>query len=276
VSAAYRPAHTEQERDVAQQLAVVTGASSGIGAATALLLGAQGWRVVLVARGRPALEQVAARIAAVGPEPAVEPLDGADADAVLAMAARVLATHGVPGALVNAAGAGEWRWLEDTPPDDMERMLDAPFRAAYHHTYAFLRPMLDQRAGVIVHVGSPAAYVPWPSSAAYTCARWALRGLHEALRQDLHGTGVHSCHAVFATVASAYWDHNPGTYALRPGLGRLLRTLPPNEAAEAIVRVIHRPRDEVVLPGLLRAAMAAHHVAPGPLRGLTRVTGRRR
>lgn len=259
-----------------QRLAVVTGASSGIGAATAELLGAQGWRVVLVARGRPALEQVAARIAAVGPAPAVEPLDGGDADAVLAMAARVLDRYGVPGALVNSAGAGEWRWLEDTPPDDMERMLAAPFRSAYHHTYAFLRPMLEQRAGVIVHVGSPAAYLPWPSTAAYTCSRWALRGLHEALRQDLHGTGVRSCHAVFSTVSSAYWDHNPGAEAIRPGLGRLLRTLPSTEAAEAIVRAIHRPRDEVVLPGVLRAAMLAHHVVPGPLRWLTRVTGRRR
>jgi uncharacterized protein len=262
---------------MAQRLAVVTGASSGIGAATAQLLGAQGWRVVLVARGRPALEDVAARMAAVGPqEPVVEPLDGGDADAVLAMAARVLDRYGVPGTLVNAAGAGEWRWLEDTPPDDLEWMLAAPFRSAYHHTYAFLRPMLAQRAGVIVHIGSPAAYVPWPSSAAYTCSRWALRGLHEALRQDLHGTGVHSCHAVFATVSSGYWDHNPGTYALRPGLGRLLRTLPPTEVAEAVVRVIHRPRDEVVLPGLLRAGMLSHHVVPGPLRWLTRATGRRR
>jgi uncharacterized protein len=133
---------------VAQRLAVVTGASSGIGAATAQLLGAQGWRVVLVARGRPALEDVAARMAAVGQqEPVVEPLDGGDADAVLAMAARVLDRYGVPGTLVNAAGAGEWRWLEDTPPDDLEWMLAAPFRSAYHHTYAFLRPMLAQRAG---------------------------------------------------------------------------------------------------------------------------------
>jgi uncharacterized protein len=261
---------------MAQQLAVVTGASSGIGAATALLLGAQGWRVVLVARGRDGLEAVAARVAAVGGAAVVEPLDGGDAAAVLAMAGRVLERDGVPGALVNAAGIGEWRWLEDTPPEDMERMLDAPFRSAYHHTYAFLRPMLAQRAGVVVHVGSPAAYVAWPSATAYTCARWALRGLHEALVQDLHGTGVHSCHTVFSSVASPYWDNNPGTYERRPGLGRLFRTLSAPEAAEVIVGLIHRPRRQAVAPGLLRAAMVANQLVPGPAHRLTRVTGRRR
>lgn len=262
---------------MAQQLAVVTGASSGIGAATAELLGALGWRVVLVARREPRLAEVAARVAALGGHPVVEALDGGDAGAVAAMAARTLDRAGVPGALVHAAGAGEWRWPEDTPPADMERMLDAPFRSAYHHTHAFLRPMLAQGSGVIVHVGSPASLRPWPSATAYTVSRWALRGFHEALVQDLHGTGVRSCHVVIAgEVTSGYFDVNPGSHEHIPRVGRLLGVATPRECAEVVVRTIHRPRAQVLYPGRATAMQAANRLAPGLLRWAARVTGRRR
>jgi NADP-dependent 3-hydroxy acid dehydrogenase YdfG len=260
-----------------QRLAVVTGASSGIGAATAELLGASGWRVVLVARRQPALEEVALRIEAVGGEAVVEPLDGGDAEAVQAMATRVLDGFGVPGAVVNAAGAGKWRWPEETLPADMERMLDAPFRSAYHHTHAFLSPMLAQRGGVIVHVGSPAALRPWPSATAYTCSRWALRGLHEALVQDLHGTGVRSCHVIFAgEVASDYFVANPGSHEHIPVIGRVFGVASPRECAEVVYATILRPRNQVLHPGLARAFNVVNQVAPGGMRWLARVTGRRR
>jgi uncharacterized protein len=260
-----------------QRLAVVTGASSGIGAATAELLAASGWRVVLVARRRPALEAVAQRIGALGGEAIVESLDGGDAAAVRAMATRVLDRFGVPGAVVNAAGAGEWRWPEDTTPADMERMLDAPFRSAYHHTHAFLAPMLSERGGVLVHVGSPASLRPWPSATAYTCSRWALRGLHEALVQDLHGTGVRSCHVIFAgEVASDYFVANPGSHEHIPSIGRVFGVASPRECAEVVYRTILRPRDQVLHPGLARAFHVVNQVAPGGMRWLARVTGRHR
>jgi uncharacterized protein len=262
---------------VAQQLAVVSGASSGIGAATAELLGGLGWRVVLVARRGGLLAEVAARVEAVGGCPVVEALDGGDAGAVAAMAARTLERHGVPGALVHAAGAGEWRWPEDTPPADMERMLDAPFRAAYHLTHAFLRPMLGQGSGVLVHVGSPASLRPWPSSTAYTVSRWALRGFHEALVQDLHGTGVHSCHVVVASeVTSGYFEANPDSHQHIPGIGRLLGVATPRECAEVVVRTIHRPRAQVLYPARANVMHVANQLAPGLLRWAARVTGRRR
>lgn len=262
---------------MARRLAVVTGASSGIGRATALALTARGWRVVLVARRRDELEDVARLVRATGTGSAlVEPLDAADPEAVLAMATRVLAREGVPGAVVNAAGHGVWRWLEETPPEEMERLLDAPFRAAYHTTYGFLPAMLDAREGVLVHVGSPASLVPWASATGYTIARFALRGLHEALVQDLDGTGVRSCHVLFAQVESPYWDANPDSRSRRPRAGDLIPTITPGEAAEVVVRTIHAPRSQVLHPPVLRAFQGVNRVAPTAVRWLVRRTGPRR
>ena len=262
---------------MAQQLAVVTGASSGIGRATAVQLAARGWRVVAVARRRDRLEQLAAHVASVGAgEVVVEALDGADAEAVAAMAARVHQRYGTPGAIVNSAGAGVWRWPEHTPPALMEQLLDAPFRTAYHVTYGFLGAMLAARSGVILHVGSPASFVPWPSSTGYSISRWALRGLHESLVQDLHGTGVHSCHVMFTAVASEYFETNPDSWEHAPWLGKLIPAITPSEAAEVIVRTLHRPRPLVLHPQLLRLQFGLFRVAPGVVRTLARATGRQR
>lgn len=262
---------------MAQRLAVVTGASSGIGRATALQLAARGWRVIAVARRRDRLEAVAGEAAAVGGgEVVVEALDGADAEAVVAMAERVQDRYGTPGVIVNSAGAGVWRWPEETPPELMEQLLDAPFRSAYHVTYGFLGAMLAAGEGVVVHVGSPASLVPWPSATGYTISRWALRGFHESLVQDLHGTGVHSCHVLFGEVASEYFVANPGSREFIPTVGRLIPIITPGEAAEVIVRTLHRPRPLVVHPAVHRLMYASYRVAPGVVSALARATGRRR
>ena len=262
---------------MARRLAVVTGASSGIGRATALQLAARGWRVIAVARRRDRLEAVAAQAAAVGGgQIVVEALDGADAGAVAAMAERVQARYGTPGAIVNSAGAGVWRWPEETPPELMEQLLDAPFRSAYHVTYGFLQAMLVAGEGVVVHVGSPASLVPWPSASGYTISRWALRGFHESLLQDLHGTGLHSCHVLFGEVASDYFVANPDSREHIPTVGRLIPIITPGEAAEVIVRTLHRPRALVVHPPVHRLMYASYRIAPGVVSALARATGRRR
>jgi uncharacterized protein len=141
-------------------VAVVTGASSGIGAATARALGAQGWAVALAARRSDRLAQVARDVEEAGGQALIAPLDAAQGTAVLALRDRVLARFGVPDVIVNAAGAGRWLWMEDTPPADFETMLGAPLRAAWNTSHAFMADMLSAGAGVIVHVGSPASLVP--------------------------------------------------------------------------------------------------------------------
>ena len=245
-----------------QRLAVVTGGSSGIGAATAAALASAGWKVVIVARGAEALHSVRDRLADAGGDVVAEVADAGDGAAVVELAARVVSEHGVPDAIVNAAGAGEWRFIEDTPPALAAQMMSAPYFAAFNTTHAFMRPMLERRSGVIIHVGSPASFIPWPGATAYSATRWALRGLHESLRQDLIGTGVQTCHVVFGEVSSPYFETNEVPRTNLPAVGKVLRAISPRECAKVIVATIERPRPQVIHPPAVRALTVIGRAAP--------------
>jgi NADP-dependent 3-hydroxy acid dehydrogenase YdfG len=258
------------------KVGVVTGASSGIGAATARLLGADGWTVVLVARRADRLAGVAADVEAAGGRAHVAALDASDGAAVDEVAARVVAEFGVPHAVVNSAGAGVWRWMEDTNHDELGYLLGAPLLAAWNTTRAFLPGMLARRGGVVVHVGSPASVAPWPGATGYTVSRWALRGMHEALRQDLAGTGVRSCHVLFGEVSSEYFDANPDTHQHIPRIGRIIGVITPERAARTIAKVIARPRAQVFDPPMLAVTQVANRLSPRLVALLARRTGRQR
>jgi short-subunit dehydrogenase len=256
-------------------LAVVTGASSGIGAATAVALASDGWKLVLVARTRSNLDEVAETVDGAGGHATVEAIDAADGTAVLAMAERVLQRHGSPQLIVNSAGAGRWLFIEETTPEEMQQMMGAPFLAAFNICHAFVPDMLEARTGTLIHVGSPASRIPWPGATGYNCSRWALRGLHESLCQDLRGTGVQSCHVVFGEVSSPYFDNNPGVRESMPTIGKLIPVMTPERCAQIILRTARRPRRQVAAPAMLRLMYWLAAVSPGPTRWLIARTGRR-
>ena len=232
----------------ARRTAIITGASSGIGAETARLLAAKGWRVVLVARSADKLDALAREL---GDGALAEPLDTSDGAAVLASKARLDEIVGTPDAIVNAAGAGRWLRVEETAPDEAAAMIGAPYLSALHMTHAYMADFLARGSGTTIMINSPAVITPWPRSAGYAASRWALRGLHEALSQDLAGTGVRSCHVVFGKVETSYFDNNPGAREALPGISRMIRTLTPEDCAEVILSVAERPRLEVIYPRML-------------------------
>ena len=251
------------------KLAIITGASSGIGEATAHRLAADGYKVVLIARSQHKLKEIAAEI---GNGAIVESCDASDGNAVLAMAERVRQTHGIPEVIVNSAGAGVWKRIEDTAPTEAVEMMKAPYFAAFNVTHAFMNQMLEMRRGVIIHVGSPVSFFTWPSCTGYAAARWALRGLHESLCDDLHGTGVYSCHVVFGKVSSSYFDHNPNTEKKIPGISKTVRILSPEQCAKVISRAALRPRRQYIYPFMLRIYYWNHMIFPWLTRWLLRST----
>jgi NAD(P)-dependent dehydrogenase (short-subunit alcohol dehydrogenase family) len=257
----------------AMKIALVTGASSGIGADAARHLSSRGYRVILAARGRAQLESVAAGI---GCGAVIEVCDASSGEQVLAMAERIRRNHGIPDLIVNSAGAGEWKLIEDTSPVEALSMIQAPYLAAFNVTHAFMQDMLSRRSGIVIHVNSPASLFPWPSSVGYAAARWALRGLHESLCQDLVGTGVRSCHIIFGRVNSPYFEHNPGAAAKMPRIARTIRTLSTDECGRVIALLAEKPKRELLHPFTLRFYGWNSRVTPGLVRWLLRITGARR
>ena len=100
--------------------------------------------------------------------------------------------------------SGRWLWLEETSSEDLVKFTAAPYFGAFYVTKAFLPDMLRRRSGHVVNITSPAGFIAFPGSTAYTVARWAMRGFNEALKADLRGTGIFVSLVVPAEVQSQY------------------------------------------------------------------------
>lgn len=255
---------------------VITGASSGIGAATARAMAAKGATVLLLARDADRLAAVAEGIDAHGGTAAVYPVDLTDGEAVEATATAIREEVGVPDVLVNNAGLGQWKSIEETAPAEAAAMMEVPYLAAFRITRAFIDGMLERGRGHVVNVTSAASYVPWPGATAYISARWAVRGFSEALAADLRGTGIGVSLVAATTVESPYWDHNPGSRERLPGIARIYGTLTPDAVAAAIVKAVEDERAEVLVPFLFRVSVYANRLVPGLFRWVTGKTGWKR
>ena len=247
--------------------ALITGASSGIGAGAARHLAHSGYRVILVARRQTELAQIASQI---GHGAIAETCDAASSAQVLALGERVCRLYGTPDVIVHCAGAGQWKRIEDTTPDEALFMTQAPYLAAFNVTHLFMRNMLERGSGVIIHVNSPASVCPWRSSVGYASSRWALRGLHEALCQDLAGTGVRSCHIVFGRTDGSYFEHNGVSAASVPMVAATIRTLATDECGRIIAHHSEHPKRDAMYPFTLRMYAWIYRLAPNLVRWILR------
>ena len=233
-------------------LAVVTGASSGIGEATARALSARGSKVILLARSLPRLETIAADICSRGGKADVCEVDLTDPRAIAAFARSVESAHGVPDVLVNNAGAGRWLPIDVTSADEAAQMMTVPYLAAFNVTREFLKGMRKRGSGHIVNVASVAARLAWPGAVAYTAARRAMEGFNAALSADLHGSGIGVTLALFGTVETPYWEHNPGSRERLPKRAAGIRPLTADSAANGIVVGVEKDQRIVVSPPIFR------------------------
>lgn len=248
---------------MASKLVLVTGASSGIGEATAKRYAASGAHVLLLARSAERLDEVARAIARAGGTATPYPIDLADAAAIAEISARIGREAGTPDILINNAGAGRWLPLAETSAEAALDMIEVPYLAAFNLTRAFLPAMLARRSGAIACITSPASYLIWPNAAAYIAARHALLGFTEALRAEVKGTGLSVTLVVLGTVETPYWQHNPGSRERVPAANPTLApVLSSAQAAEAIFGGVEARKRRVVKPAILRALFLLNALAP--------------
>jgi len=168
------------------QVALVTGAGRGIGAAIARRLASLGASVVVCGRTQSALDTTARAIQAAGGKTEVIPCDVTLLHQLEYAAARVDSTFGRLDILVNNAGVGGFtKLLHELPPEDWERILNTNLRGVYFSVRAFAPLMIRARAGHIINISSLAGKNALPKGAAYAASKWGLNGMTYSLAEEL-------------------------------------------------------------------------------------------
>lgn len=221
---------------------VITGASSGIGAATAVAFARKGARLVLAARGEAGLDDVAARCRDAGGTADVHVVDTTDAPAVARLAAAAQEKLGGIDLWFSCVGAGVVGRYEDVPIADHLRVIDINLNSHLNDAHAVLPIFLAQDRGTWVNMISVGGFVATPYAAAYSASKFGLRGFSEALRGELSKhPRIHICDVYPTFVDTPGVDH-AGNYtgarlSLPPG------SLAPETVAKAVVRLAKRPRN---------------------------------
>jgi short-subunit dehydrogenase len=236
---------------------VITGASSGIGEATAIAFARRGANLELGARRLEKLKAVAQRCRAAGsPDVNVRLVDVGQRASARSFIAATLRDHERLDILVNNAGAGWSGRAQQMPEEKVDELIATNFKGVINTTQAALPWMTERRRGVIINVASVAGFRPSPYSAVYGGTKHAVVGFSHALRGELSGTGVKVC-VVYPGVTSGtefFGDR-------KPPIG--LFTYPSSRVADLIVRTARFPRrDAMVVP------MRVFHLAEPVFGGL--------
>jgi NAD(P)-dependent dehydrogenase (short-subunit alcohol dehydrogenase family) len=238
-----------RRQPLAGEVAIVTGASGGIGSATARELARLGARVVLAARRAEELEALARGITDAGGEALAVPTDLTDPAQLEQLVARASETYRRIDILVNNAGIGAPRALVKLTPEFIDRLLDVDLVGPLRLTRLVLPGMLERKHGAIISIASVAGQLA--VEPLYSAAKFGVRGFSLGLRRQLRGSGV--------SVSLI----SPG-FIRTPMTRRMKAPLPgPELIARTVARLVRRPRREVVVPRFYRVAIALDRALPG-------------
>jgi NAD(P)-dependent dehydrogenase (short-subunit alcohol dehydrogenase family) len=245
---------------------VVTGASGGIGRATAVAAGRRGDTVVLIARGERGLDAAAEEIRGAGGTAVTMPLDVADASALRAAADEIEWTVGPIDVWINVAFTSVFAPFDEIQAEEFRRVTEVTYLGYVYGTMAVLRHMKARDRGTIVHVGSALAYRGVPLQTAYCGAKHAIQGFHESLRCEL----LHEKSNVRVTMVQMPAVNTPQFSWVLSRLPNHAQPVPPIYQPEVAARAVlfaadHPRRREYWVGSSTMGTLAANAVAPGLL-----------
>jgi short-subunit dehydrogenase len=258
--------------DFKDQVALVTGASSGIGQRVAIDLAARGANVVGCSRSLEKLQDTANELKRYSPSSAVMVCDVSAPEQVKQMVERVLSQFGRIDILINNAGFGAYQSFAESSIDSIESMLRTNYLGTVYCTKEVLPSMIARRSGHIANISSVAGKIATPNMASYCATKFALMGLSESLYHELKPLGIHVsviCPGPVRTKFRLLFDD------LAPNASAFV-VLDAAAVSQAIVKAIETERFEVVMPRSLAFACFLKGLMPGLIRFLTARTLRPR
>ena len=222
------------------RVALVTGATRGIGLATARALVAEGACVAMLARSAEALRE---RASEIGDGARAFPGDITDAAVVERTLAAVRREVGEPDILVNNAGVFEPRPVEDVSPEDFARTVNVNLVAAFALVHTLLPAMRAAHSGHIVTIGSVADRTAFPGNSAYAASKFGLRALHEVLRNELRGSGVRASLVSPGPTDTPIWDAVERAPSVPRSFPQRSEMMPPDAVASAVLYALTLPAE---------------------------------
>jgi short-subunit dehydrogenase len=251
--------------DIKGKVVIVTGASSGIGEATAFKFGVEGAKVVLAARRVEKLQALAGQIAAMGTgaETLVVQADLSRLDDIQSMVGQTLEKFGRIDVLVNNAGFGRLDWLEKLDPvQDIQAQMDVNVMGVIQTTRQVLPIMIGQRSGSIINMGSMAGLVGTPTYSIYAATKHAVHGFSEALRREVKPWGI--------DVSMVYPGGVVTEFSRHAGIKRKTNAATPkfmlltaDQVADAVLKLVRRPRRMLIIPWLWSVTVFMNKFLPG-------------
>ena len=255
------------------KIILITGASSGIGAACARIMAEKGAIIVMQARSVDKLQNLREELADKGGQAHIYPTDLTDISAVRKQAKLIKQEVGIPDVIINSAGAGNWLTIFDTSETDFQDMIASPYFATVNTIKAFLNDMVIRNSGHIITINSAASNLIFKGALGYMAARWVLRAFQGGLYEELRSTNVLTTSIVAGKVDSPYFTTNPISVERLPKIGEMImKTLTVDQVAKVVLKTVFRKKKTIIIPWQMALAIKFGQHFPGILGWLMRIT----